>query len=603
MTRKIVWLVVSCLMVAALVLGSCAPAVVEEEEEVVTPVVEEEEVVVEEEGPVMVRNTAGKMQEMPQYGGYVTLATTMNLIGFDPAYTVTWQCFQMCYTHDPLLMGDFTKTAAGTGESGFLLYTFFLEHQTGYLAESWDISDPETIIFHLRQGVRWQDLPPVNGREFVADDVVFSFKRLFEIPESYLVATHPEGRRPLSIEATDKYTVEIKVPPGTQGPIFRDLSSQTWPIAPEIVEMYGDHKDWKHSVGTGPFILKDYIPGSSRTYERNPDYWMEDPLIPGNKLPYIDYQKVLNIPDRSTRLAAFRTGKIDSYADLQWDEKDSLLETNPEMLYTMSGIAENGIGMKTDKAPFNDIKVRRALWLAMDNESIANDLYNGNASLLSYPVKEQPDFAAAYVPLEELPESTQELYGYDPEKAKELLAEAGYPDGFKAKLVHRSDVDTQVDLAAILQEQWSKVGIELELVPLDYGAYTSVMIRFQHEDMLLADNLWTSSPYKCQTWGTLEQARNLSRVEDAWLTEKYGEIQANFLDPVKRAAILKECVPYILDKAWYIEPPNFLTYTMWNPWLKNYNGEYCLGYTKFWCSIARYGWIDGDMKYEMTGKR
>ena len=605
MKKKIVWLVVSCLMVLSLVLASCAPAVVEEEE-VVTPVVEEEEVVEEEVapvGPVMVRNTAGKMQEMPQYGGYITVGSTYPVIGFDPAYTVTWQCFQLVHTHDPLLMGDFAKTASGTGESGFLLYTFFLEFQTGYLAESWDISDPETIIFHLRQGVRWQDLPPVNGREFVADDVVYSFKRLFETPESYLVATHPEGRRPLSIEALDKYTVEIKVPPGTQGPIFRDLSSQTWPIAPEIVEMYGDHKDWKHSVGTGPFILTDYVPGSQRTFTKNPDYWMEDPLIPGNKLPYVDYFKILNIPDRSTRLAALRTGKSDMMAEIQWDEKDSLLQTNPEMRYTMSGIVESGIGIKTDKAPFNDIKVRRALWLAMDNPGIKDDLYNGNASLLSYPVKELPDFAAAYVPLEELPESTQELYGYDPEKAKELLAEAGYPDGFKAKLVHRSDVEAQVDMAAVLQEQWSKVGIELELEPMDYGAFTSVMIRFQHEDMILADSMWTSSPYKCQTWGTLEQARNLSRVDDSYLQGKYEEIQANFLDPVKRAAILKEVVPYILDKAWYIEPPNFMVYTLWNPWLKNYNGEYCLGYTKFWTSVFRYGWIDGDMKYEMTGKR
>ena len=606
MKKKIVWLVVSCLMVVALVLGSCAPAVVEEEEEVVTPVVEEEEVVEEEVapvGPVMVRNTAGKMQEMPQYGGYVTLSTTQNLIGFDPAYTVTWQLFQMCYTHDPLLMGDFAKTASGSGESGFLLYTFFLEHQTGYLAESYEFPDEETIIFHLREGIRWQNLPPVNGREFVADDCVFSFERLFVTPESYLVATHPEGRRPLSIVATDKYTVEIKVPVGTQGAIFRDLSSQTWPIAHEIVDMYGDHKNWEHNVGTGPFILSDYVPGSSRTYTKNPDYWMEDPLIPGNKLPYVDYQKVINIPDRSTRMAALRTGKIDMWAGIPWDEKDSLLQTNPELAYTMGGLDEGGIGMKTDKAPFNDINVRRALWLAMDNVSIADDLYGGNASLLSYPVKEMPDFAAAYVPLEELPESTQELYGYDPDKAKQLLADAGYPNGFKAKLVHRSDVDWQVDIAAVLQEQWSKVGVELELVPMDYGAFTSVMVRFQHEDMLLADSLWTSSPYKCQTWGTLDQARNLSRVDDSYLQGKYEEIQANFLDPVKRAAILKEVVPYILDKAWYIEPPNFLTYTMWNPWLKNYNGEYCLGYTKFWCSISRYGWIDRDMKFEMTGKR
>jgi len=128
------------------------------------------------------------------------------------------------------------------------------------------------------------------------------------------------------------------------------------------------------------------------------------------------------------------------------------------------------------------------------------------------------------------------------------------------------------------------------------------MIRFQHEDMILADSMWTSSPYKCQTWGTIDQARNLSRVEDPWLVEKYEEIQANFLNPEKRAAILKECVPYILDKVWYIEPPNIITSVFWQPWLKRYHGEYCTGYTQFngW---VRYCWIDQDLKYELTGKR
>jgi len=605
MKVKVGWLILSCLIVAGLVLASCAPAEEAEEGKTITgKVVEKEEKVVEkeevapEEGPKMIRNAAGVMEEEPNYGGTITQAGTTTLIGFDPAYTVTWQCFQMTYTHDPLLMGDWSKSAQGTGETGFRLYTFMLDTQAGFLAESYELPDEETIIFHLRKGIHWQDLPPVNGREFVADDVVYSFKRLFEIPESYLMATHPEGRRPLSIEATDKYTVEIKVPAGCQGAIFRDLSSQTRPIAPEIVKMYGDHKDWKHNVGTGPFILTDWVPHSSRNYDKNPDYWMEDPLLPGYKLPFVDHWKYLYIPDRSTRLSALRTGKVDQFPAIQMEDKLSLIQTNPELIYDKFGINEYGIGMKTDKAPFNDIRVRRALALAMDNESIANDLYGGDASLLSYPVKELPDFANAYVPLEELPESTRELYGYDLEKAKQLMAEAGYPDGFKAKMVSRSDVDTLVDLSEVLKEQWSKIGVDLEIEAMDYGAYTSVMVRFQHEDMILADSMWTSSPYKCQTWGTIDQARNLSRVEDPWLTEKYEEIQANFLQPEVRAAALKEAVPFILDKAWYIEPPNIITSVFWQPWLKRYHGEYCCGYTQFngW---VRYCWIDQDLKKEM----
>jgi len=604
MKSKIGWLILSCLMVAALVLGSCAPAVVEEEEEeVVTPVEEEEEEVVEEEevapeeGPEMIRNTAGKMEQKPEYGGSITRCGVTSLIGFDPAYTVTWQCFQMTWTHDALLLGDFAKGAQGTGETGFLLYTFLLGTLAPFLAESYEFPDDETIIFHIRPGVHWQNLPPVNGREFVADDVVFSFKRLFTTPESYLVATHPEGRRPTSIKALDKYTVEIKVPAGCQGPIFRDLSAQTRPIAPEIVEKYGDHKDWKHNVGTGPFILEDWVPQSYSVYRKNPNYWMEDPLLPGYKLPYVDSYKYLFIPDLSTRMAALRTGKVDMYRAIGWEDKDSLIKSTPELKYAMTGIDEMAIGMKTDKAPFNDIRVRRAMWLAMDNPLIKDEFYGGNAAMLSFPVKDLADFRSAYVPLEELPESTQELYGYDPEKAKALLAEAGYPDGFKANMVVRSR-QQDIDIAEILQDQWAKVGIDIDITTLEYGAFTSVMIRFQHEDIILADSMWASSPYKCQTWGTLEQARNLSRVDDPWLQGKYNEIMASFLDPAGRAKILKECVPYILDKAWYIQPPNFISYTFWWPWLHRYNGEYCHGYTQFHGWI-RYAWIEQDLKKEM----
>ena len=603
MKSKIGWLILSCLMVAALVLGSCAPAVVEEEEEeVVTPVEEEEEEVVEEEevaeeGPEMIRNTAGKMEQKPEYGGSITRCGVTSLIGFDPAYTVTWQCFQMVWTHDALLLGDFAKGFMGTGETGFRLYTFLLGTLAPILAESYEFPDDQTIIFHIRKGVHWQNLPPVNGREFVADDVVFSFKRLFTTPESYLVATHPEGMRPTSIKALDKYTVEIKVPAGCQGAIFRDLSAQTRPIAPEIVEKYGDHKNWKYNIGTGPFIMEDWVPQSYSLYRKNPNYWMEDPLLPGYKLPYVDSYKYLFIPDLSTRMAALRTGKVDMYAGVGWEDKESLVQTTPELNHAVFGINELGIGMKTDKAPFNDIRVRRAMWLAMDNPLIKDEFYGGNAAMLSYPVKDLADFSSAYVPLEELPESTQELYGYDPEKAKRLLAEAGYPDGFKANMVVRSQ-EINTDIAEILQEQWGKVGIDIELTTLEYGAYTSVMIRFQHEDIILADSMWTSSPYKCQTWGTLDQARNLSRIDDPWLQGKYNDIMANFLNPTERAKILKECVPYILDKAWYIQPPNFTTEVFWWPWLHRYDGEYCHGYTQFHGWI-RYAWVDQDLKKEM----
>ncbi|MEE8353465.1 MAG: ABC transporter substrate-binding protein [Dehalococcoidales bacterium] len=551
-------------------------------------------------GPVMMTNTAGKQQEVPQYGGTITTAGSTTFVGFDPAYTTTYKNWHLIHTHDKLLMGDWAMSSAGTGETGFLLYTFLLGSATGYLAESYELPDSTTIIFNLRQGVYWQDKPPASGREFVADDVVFSFTRLFEVPESYLVSTHKEGKRPISITALDKYTVEIKVPEGTQGPIFRDLSSQTWPIDPDIVRQDGDHKDWERIGGTGPFQMIDHIPNSSTTYVRNPNYWMKDPLT-GMQLPYIDGFKTLVIPDRSTLLSALRTGKIDQMGGIQWEEKDQLLISNPEQNFKMTGLSEAGIALNTENPLWQDINVRRALFLATDNDAILNDYYGGNASMLNYPVKDLADFQAAYTPLSDLSPAIQELFTHDVAKAKQLLADAGYPSGFQTTMDVPAYDELFSDMAVILQAQWAEAGIDVTLNMLEYAAFNSVAVRFGHESLILANSLYTSSPYKAQTWGGMSQARNLARIEDDYLLSQYDKIVANFLNSEVRAATLKETVPYILENAWYLQYPNAQSYTFWQPWVKNYDGEYCMGYTNFWTSLYRFGWVDQETKVEWTG--
>jgi peptide/nickel transport system substrate-binding protein len=615
--KRIGLLLMSLLVVVALVLASCTPAAPEgdgtgqtvkgkvtggdDEPKKDEPAPKDDDGEPTDTGPEMITNTVGKQQEKPQYGGTMTQGGSVTFVGFDPAYTVTYMNWHLIQTHDKLLAGDWSKSAQGTGETGFLLYTFLLGSATGYLAESYELPDSTTIIFNLRQGVHWQDKPPANGREFVADDVVFSFTRLFEVPESYLMATHKEGKRPLSITAVDKYTVEIKVPEGTQGPIFRDLSSQTWPIDPDIVREDGDHKDWRRIGGTGPFQLVDHVPNASTTYERNPNYWMKDPLT-GMQLPYIDGMTYLVIPDRSTLLAAVRTGKIDFMRGLNWEEADQMKKSNPEMNFNpMTGSGENAVGMNTLNPPWDDIRVRKALALATNQEAIVNDFYQGNAAMLNYPVKDLADFQDAYTRLEDLSPEIQELWTHDVEKAKQLLAEAGYPNGFSTNMVVPGYSAPSVDEAEILKEQWAEAGIDVDLRLLEYGNYVSVTNRYEYDALVLA-GMYTSSPYKAQTWGGINQARNLSRIEDDYLIAQYDRIVENFLNSEERAAILKETVPYILENAWYLQYGNPTYHAFWQPWLKGYNGEYCLGYTAFNTSPYRFGWIDQNLKAEMMGE-
>ncbi|MFC2016763.1 hypothetical protein ACFLUF_03510, partial [Chloroflexota bacterium] len=168
MKKKIVWLLVSCLMVAALVLGSCAPAVTEEEKEEAVTEEEKEEVVTE--GKEMVTNSVGKLVEKPRYGGRLNhLCYNPTIAGFDEGFATQMVCHTVHFTHEELLTGDWTKGPMGTGEMDWANSMWpGTENTVPLLAESWEVTGPDTITWHIRKGVYWQDKYPVNGREMDA---------------------------------------------------------------------------------------------------------------------------------------------------------------------------------------------------------------------------------------------------------------------------------------------------------------------------------------------------------------------------------------------------------------------------------------------------
>lgn len=153
-------------------------------------------------------------------------------------------------------------------------------YDVGGLAESWERVDLLTKVYYLRQGVRWHDKPPVNGREFVADDVVWSFNEYLENPRSILYG------KDITVTALDTYTVEIKM--ANPEEIWGRIGGHVVINAPEVAAAPGGYSDWQNVTGTGPYILTDYVTDSSLTFERNPLYWRSDPFYPENQLPYPD---------------------------------------------------------------------------------------------------------------------------------------------------------------------------------------------------------------------------------------------------------------------------------------------------------------------------
>ena len=167
-------------------------------------------------------------------------------------------------------------------------------------------------------------------------------------------------------------------PPFDDVTILGDFASI---MAPEAADRYGLPLDWGNSVGTGPFILTDFVPGSRIHMERNPNYWGTDPIGPGlgNQLPYIDAFEYLIIPDLSTRLAALRTGKIDQMGSMQYEDAETMRETAPDLLEGEGplGGAAYYVYMNTQREPFDSLEVRRALLMAVDLELVKESLNHG----------------------------------------------------------------------------------------------------------------------------------------------------------------------------------------------------------------------------------
>jgi len=583
-------------MVVALVLASCGPAE-EEEEEVVPPPVEEEEEEVtppeEEEEPPMPTG--------PKYGGQYRGVLAQKPLLFDEALGYNSYAPTQHLTNEELVIGDWIKGPTGTGESSWMYYAMFPapKVQKGGLAESWEVADDVTLIFKIREGVHWHDKPPVNGRELVAEDVAFTHTRLWASPRSYQTTTYPYLE---SATATDKYTVVYKSVPGRLGEVWEMAASHSLIIPPEVVEQYGDMNDWKNACGTGAFMLVDYVDGSTATFVRNPNYWQKDPFRPENTLPYLDGVKLLVITDVSTQMAALRTGKIDRLSAISWEDGESLIETNPELEYVKYFLAgQMMLCWRLDKPelPFYDLRVRQALCMAVDNQAIADDYYGGNAELITWPIAPiLVEWADLFIPLNELPDSVREQFEYHPDKAKQLLAEAGYPDGFKTEVVC---YQPQVDLLSIVKAYWADIGVDLELNVKEYGAYSGMVVGKTFTEMAVQGLTVGTLPFKMVYSGP-GKVWNVSMVNDPRINETYAALSEAYFDEPKRRQMMKELVPYMLEQCHKFQFPTPYVYTFWQPWIKNYSGEMYVGYTNLF-SYTDYIWLDQDLREEMTGVR
>jgi peptide/nickel transport system substrate-binding protein len=514
-------------------------------------------------------------------------------------------------TNEELVQGDWPRGPAGTGEvdwmtGGNARFTY----KTGCLAESWEIPQLGTIIFHIRQGVHWALNPKseasrlVNGREFTADDAVFNIKRAFTEPRSYMKLAYPTIAATLEVTAPDRWTVVVKCDPSQHSIMLCSIPDAILHVPSEVVAKFGNLTDWRNSVGTGPFMLTDFVSNSQATFVRNPNYWGKDPVGPGkgNQLPYLDSFKYVVIPDLSTRLAAMRTGKLDFIGIVSWDDGNFLRETNPELKFAkfMHDSTMN-IFMRTDRSdlPFKDKRVRQALSMGIDRDVIIREFSGGEGLKVCWPIIYVKDYKDAYVPLEELPPQVQELYTYNPEKAKQLLKDAGYLIGFKTTILCTA---AYVDFLSVIKADWAKIGVELALDVRDTAVFTVIKSNKTYAEMVYTSNAGIG----CYDWGINWNGPsewNTSCIDDPVAKAALAEMNklTAGVEDAKIDKVHAGLMPYLLEQAYVITRPQGYIYHFWQPWVKNYYGDVSVGYYT-WQLSAKYRWIDQALKKQMTGQ-
>ena len=484
---------------------------------------------------------------------------------------------------------------------------------TGRLAESWEQPDPLTIIFKIRQGVHWHDKPPMNARELTAKDVEWSFHRILGLGSGF---TKPAETLSIwafrefstkSVTATDKYTVVFELEPPALWALNRILRGDNTHILPrEVIEQYGDYNDWRNVVGTGPFMLTDHLEGSSWTYVKNPAYWGYDEKYPENRLPYVDEIKGLISKEAATRLAMMRTGKADyiGFAGgtqiTSIDAALSLQRTSPELnLWPYSYRAETAMNFDVQKPPFNDVRVRRAIQMAIDLETINQTYMKGWADTNAAP--RIGEAMVGYVtPFEEWPEELKGYYTYDPEGAEALLDAAGYPRGadgirFKTVYEHFDRGDFDLDYYQIVMEYLRAIGIDVEVKRLPTTEWLSIIREHQVKGL-------STDVHNTDYITALDQAHSKS----AWSPSNVNDPAYDAINEAFRAAttteeqqrLTREAVMYWAEQHWTIAGPRVPSFNVTQPWVIGYSGEIELGEMDRMIIFSRL-WIDQDLKAEM----
>ena len=371
-----------------------------------------------------------------------------------------WYSDSLIYIHDRLVSRD---------------YDF---HYEPGLAESWDVSKDGLVwTFHLRKNVSFHD-----GKPFKAEDVKWTIDTIKDPDTASPFRADLEAIKEVTIK--DEYTVDIVLNYPFPNLLFNLSTTAASIHQVDAYKKYGDDYGTKVVIGTGPYKLAEWIKGDKIVLEKNPEYNWGPEWMSNTGPALIDKIIFRTVPDENTRLMELEVGGIHILRDVPAMYVEKLKQVADLKVIQGPATMLGYLAYATDKKPFTDVRVRRAINYAVNREDIVKFVMRGVGEV-----------AYGYLPpalKDEYYEDSEKIaYKYDPEKAKALLAEAGYPNGFKVTL-SADNSSKSSKLAEVLQNQLKEVGITAEIRLYDSSSYTA-MLKEGKQELFIREYSWPNA--------------------------------------------------------------------------------------------------------------
>ncbi len=386
--------------------------------------------------------TAVAREPEPVSGGSLVYAIPGTPDTLDPQMTTGTLTFQyMKSVYDTLIEPD---------ESGNLVPA---------LAESWEFDlDDLTLTFTLRRGVTFH-----NGDSLTAEDVKATFDRMLS-PDS--LSPHQSKFEALkNIDVLDDYTVQF-VFSKPYVPFISTLASGWSAILPKSAIRNG-HDFSAHPLGTGPFVFNEWVRDDHITFTRFPDYWMDGK-------PYLDRLEIKTVVESTTQLLGLTVGEFDIIHVLEPYNLPKVENSPDTKVFSHPTALALVVAINNARAPFDNVSVRRALSHGIDRQALLDIAYTGGKKIEAFIDAESPYYL-----------DLNEMYPYDPQKAKDLLAEAGYADEIDVTLTLPQNYSQHVNAGNMVQNMLQQIGIRAKIQLVDWGTWISRVYRDKDYDLTI----------------------------------------------------------------------------------------------------------------------